>query len=660
MGQGHGTLRTPMKELEHALEGKSFRRRHIMLLLEYILFPSSIPGDGLLSKLFATIIIPPMVVSMMVLGFMVKIGCYLPMSELAQKINSYQPTVMNDLLTPEGLDEARAKICSQKGNARAEFNYLVAFLLLVLSGNAYEQFETSQRFADQGITSPLHLGDLKTKGGPAAQLFLQDKAIILVFKGTSITSYDECLIDATLCRDNHRGSYNELLGGQVHKGFYDTLLRSLNTATASYGNIMNGPPNPLKIIMEEVFIRALEKRKAQMLKSGGAPESINVWITGHSLGGALAALAMARLQTIVKEGDPLLVGWDSDGQAGAGVGRTVFEVMLAQFHKAYPSYSACLNCTICDHTKWRSCKDCQECKKFKMESKQQSTEDCARCKQQRKDMKDKAGDGYLWGCQTCKEGGQRCECGLKRCENCYQYCGECGNCSYCDIGKNCKECKKLREPSLVVLRDCYTFGCPRIGDTVFAKAVAKNQSVIHADPHYRHKSTHWRVATENDIVTKLPLGDYDSCNNPKPQVPGRRSSLMDYRHIGYLVRLHNAIRQPDVRKSSFEAESVDGVLVSKEVLQGRRAYPDLGSPSSQKEYQFNKDLLAKTLESLEPSKSSFKLWLWTKQQLRTAKEICLDCSVWALWSHGIPQYCRNLSQARFYFESYPGLLDTEP
>ncbi|KAF9953305.1 hypothetical protein BGZ70_000304, partial [Mortierella alpina] len=542
-----------------------------------------------------------MVVSMMVLGFMIKIGCYLPMSELAQKINSFQPAVMND-----GTKQALKKISSQEANPRAEFNYLVAFLLLVLSGNAYEQYETTKKFKDRGIDNPLHLGDLKTKG-------------------------EECLIDGTLCRDNHRGSYHELLGGQVHKGFYDTLLRSLNTATASYGNMMNGPPNPLKIIMEAIFLRALEMRKEQIADGNSVPKPINVWITGHSLGGALAGLAMARLQTIAKEGDPLLVGWDSDGQASAGVGRTVFEVMAAQFYKAYPSYDACLNCTVCDHTKWRSCKDCQQCKRLKMENREQSIEDCRRCKQQRKEMRDKAEQGYLWGCPTCKKGAER----------------------------TARIARSLESQAWSSFETVTPSAAQEL-DTVFAKAFAKNQSMIHADPQYRHKSTHWRIATENDIVTKLPLGDYDYCSNPKPQAPGRRSSLMDYRHIGYLVRLHNAIRQPKVRKSSFEAESVDEVLVSRDVLQGRRRNPAGDPLGSQKQYQSDSALLAKTLESLEPCTSSFRLWRWIKKKLRDTKEICLDWSIWAFWSHGVPQYCRNLSQARFYFESYPGLLDTEP
>ena len=86
---------TPLKELEHALEGNPFRRRHIMLLLEYVLFPSTIPGDNLFSKMFAISLIPPMVASMMVLGFMVKIGCRLPVSEIAKTLNTVHPSVID-------------------------------------------------------------------------------------------------------------------------------------------------------------------------------------------------------------------------------------------------------------------------------------------------------------------------------------------------------------------------------------------------------------------------------------------------------------------------------------------------------------------------------------------------------------------------------------
>ncbi|KAF9555062.1 hypothetical protein EC968_009152, partial [Mortierella alpina] len=110
---------------------------------------------------------------------------------------------------------------------------------------------------------------------------------------------------------------------------------------------------------------------------------------------------MARLQTTVKEGDPLLIGWDRDSDSG--VGRTVLEIMVAQFIKAYPSYNACFNCTVCDHTKWRSCKECHRCKKFKME---RSFEDCGNCRQLREDMRNRALQGYLSGCQRCRDGGK--------------------------------------------------------------------------------------------------------------------------------------------------------------------------------------------------------------------------------------------------------------
>ncbi|KAF9950240.1 hypothetical protein BGZ72_008072, partial [Mortierella alpina] len=505
-----------------------------------------------------------MVASMMVLGFMVKIGCRLPVSEIAKTLNTFHPSVINDSLISEGMEDASKKINDCEMSGVAKFDYLVAFLLLVLSGNAYEQFQTLETERRQGIEDSMHLGELKTKEAQQRRYSVTNKQ-----------------------------SYHEFLEGQVHKGFYDTLLRPLNTATASYGNMMSGPPNPLKIIMEAIFIRAIKMREN---RQGLKP--INLWITGHSLGGALASLAMARLQRIVKEGDPLLLGWDSDRQAGPGVGRTVLEIMVAQFYKAYPSYDACLQCTVCDHTKWKGCKDCHQCKRLKMEKREKSLEDCGPCKQLRKEMRDRAGEGYLSGCQKCEVGDERCRCGLRRCDDCYQYCGECGDCNYCNIGKDCEECKRLKEPNLVVLRDCYTFGSPRIGDTVFAEAFAANQNAIHGDLHYGHKSTHWRVATENDIVTKLPLGGYEY--NPKPQEPGHRSSLLDYQHVGYLVKLHNKIRQPVVSKSTFEAELVPKVLISEDELQGREKRTMRETPTSRMPSKSDEALLAEALRSFKP------------------------------------------------------------
>lgn len=128
---------------------------------------------------------------------------------------------------------------------------------------------------------------------------------------------DECLVDATFQRlDVTRDDY---LYGEIHKGFYNTLFEPTRLPPQSEHRI-RGPDNPIKFIMEAVFSVAQHGKRI-------AGQPVNLWITGHSLGGALATRTMARLQTVVNGNDSLI----RDIGDQVGVGSTVREVMLSQF-----------------------------------------------------------------------------------------------------------------------------------------------------------------------------------------------------------------------------------------------------------------------------------------------------------------------------------------
>ena len=143
---------------------------------------------------------------------------------------------------------------------------------------------------------------------------------------------------------------SEYLYGEIHKGFYESLFPDpipLNW----YENMTYDQTNPFNTIMETIFqVAQVGKRRT------GKP--VNLWLTGHSLGAALAAMVMARLQMLVKEDDPLMNkdfkdnkdnkdnktngntttnGEHSSTNADQGSGqksvgpRTVLEEMLARF-----------------------------------------------------------------------------------------------------------------------------------------------------------------------------------------------------------------------------------------------------------------------------------------------------------------------------------------
>lgn len=235
----------------------------------------------------------------------------------------------------------------------------------------------------------------------------------------------------------------------------------------------------------------------------------NLWITGHSLGGALASIFMARLQTIVDKDDPLVRGLKQDDQEYF-VGSTVLEVMTSQFLKNVSSSSVRSRCPECLFTGQENRK-CRRCKIMRMREESGWPYCCLECWQNGQSEEDKAIINILKGCKKCKDKNKNP--GLKTlCENCYSDCGECGNCDSCNVGKYSKDCKDIKENTLVILRDCYTFGSPKVGDTEFAETFVRNQRSMQAKSPF--KPTYWRVANEYDpgnstvkqsLCQRLPL-----------------------------------------------------------------------------------------------------------------------------------------------------------
>ncbi|CAG8437459.1 9536_t:CDS:10 [Acaulospora morrowiae] len=108
--------------------------------------------------------------------------------------------------------------------------------------------------------------------------------IAVVFKGTTPDNYGEWLSNLTFQSVDAR-SY---LFGQVHRGFYNYLFPMDGRRYAQTSRNF-----PYKRIIYTIKAKADEIRSYWNKK--GLDRKVNLWITGHSLGGGLATLFYARL-----------------------------------------------------------------------------------------------------------------------------------------------------------------------------------------------------------------------------------------------------------------------------------------------------------------------------------------------------------------------------
>jgi len=148
-------------------------------------------------------------------------------------------------------------------------------------------------------------------GGSFCGMFWSDTEnfIVVAFKGTTPTNFAEWLGNLTFqCVDARN-----YLFGQVHRGFYNYLF-PIDEESA-------GKNYPCQKIIEAINCKAntLKKRNGR---------KVNLWITGHSLGGALATLFYARLLNINYSHD----AWELQGAvtfASPAVGDINFATQLA-------------------------------------------------------------------------------------------------------------------------------------------------------------------------------------------------------------------------------------------------------------------------------------------------------------------------------------------
>ncbi|KAG0166542.1 hypothetical protein DFQ28_007183 [Apophysomyces sp. BC1034] len=122
--------------------------------------------------------------------------------------------------------------------------------------------------------------EMKSLGGPYCGIFWSETLpfIVIAFKGTTPTNYEEFLVDATL----QRTDASAFLYGCCHEGFYESVF-----PTSGFGS--DDLRDPFGAILERVHEKA-----RQIQTQLNTTEPVQIWVTGHSLGAAMSSLLFAR------------------------------------------------------------------------------------------------------------------------------------------------------------------------------------------------------------------------------------------------------------------------------------------------------------------------------------------------------------------------------
>eukprot|EP01103_Thecamoeba_quadrilineata_P007434 TRINITY_DN17312_c0_g1_i1.p1 TRINITY_DN17312_c0_g1~~TRINITY_DN17312_c0_g1_i1.p1 ORF type:complete len:551 (+),score=105.39 TRINITY_DN17312_c0_g1_i1:30-1682(+) len=161
----------------------------------------------------------------------------------------------------------------------------IAQLMILICGLMYERQEGEETLEKikrltEGLDLQVELASEIRDGlsGPYSALFWCEKYnfVVVAFKGTTPDNFKEWLVDASFMRTDG----NSFLFGQVHEGFYKSLFSNIYGSVDEYSAYTE-------------ILSALGNKINHLRKDGGAPP--RVWVTGHSLGGALATLFFSRL-----------------------------------------------------------------------------------------------------------------------------------------------------------------------------------------------------------------------------------------------------------------------------------------------------------------------------------------------------------------------------
>ncbi|KAF9322190.1 hypothetical protein BG003_005353 [Podila horticola] len=672
------------------------------LYFKHLRHPSQIPGNDSFSRIYAMGVLPVLIVAMTIvqwgIGVLVilvnhtRIGTRLYAKFFKDQISLFDDT---DYIDPEGNDEAIRQLTSLEQKSKPSFSYHIANLLLIMSSMAYERdeklvaeasriltnvqnqaerekaaklLEESEQAIDEKSTSQFGMrfagiSELKTLGGPFAGLFYNDEAIVLVFKGTSVLAFNEYLIDVTI----QRVDGSEYLYGEVHKGFYESLFPDPKP-TDDYEANTYDRTNPFNTIMETIFETA-QRAKAKT----GKP--VNLWITGHSLGGALAAMVMARLQMPLHSEDPLMqdkkqrnevqdisrkpngMHHNNSGDATRGwateeAPRTVWDEMLLRFsadsdlmvlRDAYSVASPKLGDSVFAATFGKN--HAQFCRQS-------------------------AYKPAYWRLVADKDIVPRMPPG-------------------CSVDSK-NPLDRLLAPCL----KCHC--CPPVGQRpiLFDSTSDSDNPVRELPPSTLDNDTtppnglattslpHSQSSSSQTLSQELDCIKSDETTSHRstyPEPPKHLHSLLDYQHIGQLVKVFHAAKVPVSKPSPFEADMSQDVLRQKknmyefleklEVM--RMAWSQQipspvadEAPTSDSSKQEMKGEQRELSTRVQQAQKQLQEDMVRARELYDVDELSLLrepgtfeqilLSFPSLLSHAPATYQRNLVRARFYFESFPG------
>ncbi|KAG0075768.1 hypothetical protein BGZ92_002745 [Podila epicladia] len=669
--------KTPSKDhkLKHPLSIKPMRLKDFLLdglnlYFKHLRHPSQIPGSDSFSRIYAMGVLPVLIVAMTIvqwgIGVLVilvnhtKVGTRLYAKFFEDQIALFDDT---DYIDPEGNDEAIRQLTSLEQKSKPSFSYHIANLLLIMSSMAYERDEKLVAEASNILMNVQNQAEREK----AAKL-LEESEQAIDEKSTSqfgmrFAGINEYLIDVTI----QRVDASEFLYGEVHKGFYESLFPDPKP-TDHYETDTYDRTNPFNTIMETIFETA-QRAKAKT----GKP--VNLWITGHSLGGALAAMVMARLQMPLHSDDPLMQDEDerneiqdisrkpngvrhnnsadaTRGWAAEEAPRTVWDEMLARFsadsdlivlRDAYSVASPKLGDSVFAATFGKN--HAQFCRRS-------------------------AYKPAYWRLVADKDIVPRMPPG-------------------CSVDSK-NPLDRLLAPCL----NCYC--CPHKGQqpVPFASSSDSDNPVRELPPSALDSD----ITPPNEFATtSLPLSqsnssqtlsqDLDSIKNDKttshqstyPQPPKHLHSLLDYQHIGQLVKVFHAAKVPVSKSSPFESDMSQDVLRQKKDMEEflekmevmRMAWSQqvpstaaVEAPANGSSKQEKKDEQQELSTRVQQAQKQLQEDMVRARELYDVDELSLLrepgtfeqilLSFPSLLSHAPATYQRNLVRARFYFESFPG------
>ncbi|CAG8534540.1 6728_t:CDS:2 [Acaulospora morrowiae] len=126
------------------------------------------------------------------------------------------------------------------------------------------------------------LSELNSLGGPFSGIFYskEHNFIVVVFKGTTPIDFKDFVIDLML----QRIDASNFVFGEIHCGMYTSLFSQTQSRSAKMDRT-----SPYITIVEAIRSKAVE-----IVNSNAKNTPVNVWVTGHSLGAALASIFFSR------------------------------------------------------------------------------------------------------------------------------------------------------------------------------------------------------------------------------------------------------------------------------------------------------------------------------------------------------------------------------